>query len=176
MVTTSLYRARGMAHPAQHRRQKPDPGSPGPGRPDHEETAMKKIPRAGESIARMTEDDVEGHKLVVPSATGGESIARMTEDDVEGHKLVVPSATGGESIARMTEDDVEGHKLVVPSATGGESIARMTEDDVEGHNIGYGSPTLARAVYRDREREIQREVSHNSLLRDAKLVNKKRKG
>jgi hypothetical protein len=105
----------------------------------------------------------------------GESIARMTEDDVEGHKLVVPSATGGESIARMTEDDTEGHRAKsLPD--GGESIARMTEDDTEGHNIGYGSPTLARTIYRDREREIQREVSHNSLLRDAKLVIKKRKG
>jgi len=94
---------------------------------------------------------------------GGESIARATEDDVEGHKLVVPSATGGESIARATEDDVEGHR------------ARATEDDVEGHNIGYGSPTLARDVYRVREREIQRDVSRNALVRDAKRV-LKRKG
>ena len=35
---------------------------------------------------------------------------------------------------------------------------------------------LARDVYREREREIQREVSRNSLLRDAKLVIKRRKG
>jgi hypothetical protein len=102
----------------------------------------------------------------------GESIARATEDDVEGHKARLPDA--GESVARATEDDVEGHKARLPED--GESIARATEDDVEGHNIGYGSPTLARAVYRDREREIQREVSRNSLLRDAKLVIKKRKG
>ena len=85
---------------------------------------------------------------------------------------------GGESIARLTEDDVEGHRAQLQSFDGGESIARAagTEDDVEGHNIGYGSPTLARTIYRDREREIQREVSRSSLLRDAKLVIKRRKG
>ena len=74
----------------------------------------------------------------------------------------------------MAEDDVEGHRARLPAET--ESIARMAEDDVEGHNIGYGSPTLARDVYREREREIQRDVSRSSLLRDAKLVIKKRKG
>ena len=84
---------------------------------------------------------------------------------------------GGESIARLTEDDVEGHRAR-QAEEGGESIAKAagTEDDTEGHNIGYGSPTLAREVYREREREIQREVSRNSLLRDAKLVIKRRKG
>jgi len=93
---------------------------------------------------------------------GGESAARLTEDDVEGHRL-------SKSAATPDEDDVEGHIKGVPKAT-------PDEDDVEAHNIGYGSPTLARTIYRDREREIQREMSRSSLLRDAKLVIKKRKG
>jgi hypothetical protein len=84
---------------------------------------------------------------------------------------------GGESIARLsaTEDDVEGHRKL-RAEDGGESIAPETEDDTEGHNIGYGSPTLAGTIYRDRERQIQREVSRSSLLRDAKMVIKRRKG
>ena len=57
-----------------------------------------------------------------------------------------------------------------------ESIARVTDEDVEGHNIGYGSPALARDVYRERERELQRDASRNSLLREAKLILKRRKG
>ncbi len=74
----------------------------------------------------------------------------------------------------MTEDDVEGH--IARQTDDGESIATATEDDVEGHNIGYGSAALAGDVNRMREREIQREVSRSSLLRDAKLVIKRRKG
>ena len=114
-----------------------------------------KTPEGGESIVRLPEDDVEGHRPSKPGAT-------PDEDDVEGHRPSKPGAT-------PDEDDVEGHRLVIPRADG-------TEDDVEGHNIGYGSPTLARTIYRDREREIQREMSRSSLLRDAKLVIKKRKG
>ena len=75
------------------------PDHPGRITQDDEEVPMSssKIPEEGESIARMTEDDVEGHKLVVPAASG-ESIARMTEDDVEGHRA--RQAEEGESIAR----------------------------------------------------------------------------
>ncbi len=71
--------------------------------------------------------------------------------------------------ATPDEDDVEGHMRKAPGAT-------PDEDDVEGHNIGYGSPMLAGDVRRIREREIQREASRNSLIRDAKLVIKRRKG
>jgi hypothetical protein len=161
-----------------------------------------KTPEDGESYARLTEDDVEGHRAAVGYADteddveGHRAAVAMavagTEDDVEGHRKL--RAEDGESIAKpaATEDDVEGHRKL--RAEDGESIAKpaATEDDVEGHktavgaieddpdveghNIGYGSPLLARETMRVRERDIQREASRNSLIRDAKLVIKRRKG
>ncbi len=91
----------------------------------------------GESIARITEDDVEGH--IARATDDGESIARATEDDVEGH---IARATGdGESIARrpVTASPSRDRPRTTSRATSpaqtddGESIARATEDDVEGH-------------------------------------------
>ena len=187
-----------------------------------------KAPEGGESIARLIEDDVEGHRArqsdmdgesIARQSDGGKSIADRgrrrgpprqpveTEDDVDGRRAkasrprTTSRATGarGRRVSETeddvrgpparrprrrrgpprqgveTEDDVEGHRARETEADG-ESVARETEGDVEGHNIGYGSPTLARDVYRVREREIQREGSRSSLLREAKLVVRRRKG
>ena len=66
-----------------------------------------KIPEGGESIARETEDDVEGHRLVVPSVAGGESIAREIEDDVEGHSIGYGSPTLARDVFRAREREIQ---------------------------------------------------------------------
>jgi hypothetical protein len=127
---------------------------------------------------RATEDDVEGHRLNA-KAVEGEGINRRqaTEDDVEGHRLNA-KAVEGEGINRRqaTEDDVEGHRLNA-KAVEGEGINRRQateDDDVEGHNIGALNPIMARDLARAHERDIQREVSRNSLIADAKRAQRKR--
>jgi hypothetical protein len=102
---------------------------------------------------------------------------RATEDDVEGHRLNA-KAVEGEGINRRqaTEDDVEGHRLNA-KAVEGEGINRRQateDDDVEGHNIGALNPIMARDLARAHERDIQREVSRNSLIADAKRAQRKR--
>jgi hypothetical protein len=66
-----------------------------------------KTPGGGESIARQTEDDVEGHKLALPSVARGKSIARQTEDDVEGHNIGSGHPLLAHDLLRARERDIQ---------------------------------------------------------------------
>ncbi len=86
-------------------------------------------------------------------------------------------STEGDEVSRqrVSEDDVEGHTFRAKAVEGDEvSRQRVSEDDVEGHNIGVMNPMLARDLARARERDIQREVSRNSLIGEAKRALRKR--
>ncbi len=102
---------------------------------------------------------------------------RATEDDVEGHRFSVNAVEAdGHIERRATEDDVEGHRFSVNAVEADGHIERRAteDDDVEGHNIGAMNPIMARELARARERDVQREVSRNSLIADAKRAQRKR--
>jgi hypothetical protein len=133
---------------------------------------------------RATEDDVEGHGFKAAQAVEADEVLRnprATEDDVEGHGFKAAQAVEADEVLRnprATEDDVEGHGFKAAQAVEAEGHnprRRATEDDdVEGHNIGALNPIMARDLARAHERDIQREVSRNSLIADAKRAQRKR--
>jgi hypothetical protein len=105
------------------------------------------------------------------------------DDDVEAHganvKKMSPDGVGGGSKRSAVEDDVEGHganvKKMSPDGVGGGSKRSAVEDDVEGHMIGTMNPVLARDLARSKDRDIERSVSRNNLVSEAKRGNTTRK-
>ena len=60
-----------------------------------------------DSVYKIGDDDVEGHRMGKPAAGG--------DDDVEGHRMGKPAAGG--------DDDVEGHRMGKPAAGGDDEPA-----------------------------------------------------
>jgi hypothetical protein len=54
-------------------------------------------------------------------------------------------------------------------------MATGDEDDVEGHMIGTMNPVLARDLSRSKDRDIERSVSRNNLVNEAKRGSTTRK-
>ena len=82
--------------------------------------------------------------------------------DVEGHGMGGHKRSGPEGIAG-------GHKRSGPDELGGGHKRSAVDDaDVEGHSIGMLNPLEAREMARAREGDIQRSVTRNNLVSEAK--------
>jgi len=96
---------------------------------------------------------------------------KMAPDDATKKRMATEEAdveAHGSSIKRMGPEGVNAKKMGPEGVGGSTKRSAVEDDDVEGHMIGTMSPVLARDLARSKDRDIERSVSRNNLVSEAK--------